>query len=443
MAKLTQTIVNSWLEAAWRDGFSKGETSAGSSTEGQASQCVLPNFADFDPRITNPESSKPTPEELSKLPFNPCLCSARMFKGSGFAVQCSRVHPPNGLYCKTHQKSADEAAKNGLNIRFGRYDEERPTHWLDKAPEDPLRQKIAWSDTKKSSHKKAAGTKNIKVKDLKEYLSTRLPNESLKGLKKPELEEMYHKEKELEKSESETESEEDTMNQEVLVPMNETDANSEEIVPAISAPGIDDTESTGPTYAPGSPAADSGDETEDIHDETENQGNETIDVPVEDPVKAAQAARLARLSSQVSQPLTLVEGIEDMEPEPEPESEPESEPELVPAKAPTTVAEYREFLTNAGVSIDGVKGARAFKELYQKHMENESSNHEEDDDDESDEDEREYVEIDYEGVEYLEDETSGEIFSINHKLLGQWGPGCEEIIWVDESARTNHESNKD
>ena len=95
------------------------------------------------------------------------------------------------------------------------------------------------------------------------------------------------------------------------------------------------------------------------------------------------------------------------------------------------------------MSIDGVRGARAFKDLYHKHMDGESSNQDEEEDEESDEDEREFVEIDYDGVEYLEDETSGEIFSINHKLLGRWGPGCEEIIWVDESARTNHESNKD
>ena len=426
MPKLTQEIVDTWLEAAWRNGLALD-------ADGDH---AVPDFAPFDPRVTDPNSAKSTPEELSKLQFNTCCCPARMFKGHGHPVQCSRKTA--GAFCKTHQKSADNAQKNGLNIRFGRFDEERPTHWLDKALDDDSREKISWFDTKKQTQKKV-GSKNVKVKDMKEYLTERLPNESLKGLKKPALEELYYKEKEAEKSESETESDEETVSPEVVQTL-------DDVITQVEVP-------------------------------VETPVEVPVETPVEEAVMVAKAARLARLTSnpevtpevvpevvpEVASEIQLVPGIETMEPEPEPEPDAEtdsapistpllseeSEEEMVDeqvVKTPSTVAEYREFLKAAGVMTDGVKGARAFKQLYVNHMElcaTQECDDDDDDDDELEEDTREFVEIDYDGVEYLEDEASGEIFSINHTLIGKWDAEPENIIWVNDSVRNNHETNRD
>ena len=59
------------------------------------------------------------------------------------------------------------------------------------------------------------------------------------------------------------------------------------------------------------------------------------------------------------------------------------------------------------------------------------------------EDEREFVEIDFEGVEYLEDEETSEIFTTSHSLVGKWNDDCDDIVWANDSARINHESKKD
>lgn len=58
-------------------------------------------------------------------------------------------------------------------------------------------------------------------------------------------------------------------------------------------------------------------------------------------------------------------------------------------------------------------------------------------------DEKNFIEIDFEGVEYLEDEDSGEIYSTSHELVGKWTEDCDDIIWSNESFRLSHESKKD
>ena len=58
-------------------------------------------------------------------------------------------------------------------------------------------------------------------------------------------------------------------------------------------------------------------------------------------------------------------------------------------------------------------------------------------------DEKNFTEIDFEGVDYLEDEDSGEIYSTSHELVGKWTEDCDDIIWSNESFRLSHESIKD
>ena len=54
-----------------------------------------------------------------------------------------------------------------------------------------------------------------------------------------------------------------------------------------------------------------------------------------------------------------------------------------------------------------------------------------------------FIEIDFEGVDYLEDEETGEIFTTFHRMVGKWNALMDDIIWANDSARINHESKKD
>ena len=53
-------------------------------------------------------------------------------------------------------------------------------------------------------------------------------------------------------------------------------------------------------------------------------------------------------------------------------------------------------------------------------------------------DTKQFVEIDFEDVEYLEDEDSGEIYSTSHELVGKWTKDCDDIIWQSEGMKRAH-----
>ena len=53
-------------------------------------------------------------------------------------------------------------------------------------------------------------------------------------------------------------------------------------------------------------------------------------------------------------------------------------------------------------------------------------------------DEKNFTEIDFEGVDYLEDEDSGEIYSTSHELVGKWTKDCDGIIWQSEGMKEAH-----
>jgi hypothetical protein len=54
-----------------------------------------------------------------------------------------------------------------------------------------------------------------------------------------------------------------------------------------------------------------------------------------------------------------------------------------------------------------------------------------------------FTEIDYEGVEYLEDEDTGLLYNSAHQAVGKWNDGGDEIIWSSETFRLAHETMKD
>ena len=80
---------------------------------------------------------------------------------------------------------------------------------------------------------------------------------------------------------------------------------------------------------------------------------------------------------------------------------------------------------------------------HQKFWEEYESKSEENSDSESDEEERELCEIDYEGVEYLEDGDTGEIFNSKKQKIGKWDENGDIIIWENDTFRIAHEEQCD
>ena len=52
-------------------------------------------------------------------------------------------------------------------------------------------------------------------------------------------------------------------------------------------------------------------------------------------------------------------------------------------------------------------------------------------------------EIDYDGVEYLEDGDTGEIFNSKKQKIGKWDENGDVIIWENDTFRIAHEEQCD
>ena len=64
-------------------------------------------------------------------------------------------------------------------------------------------------------------------------------------------------------------------------------------------------------------------------------------------------------------------------------------------------------------------------------------------DEELEKDPSKFVEVDYEGVEYLEDEENSDIYNASHQLVGKWNDEGDKIVWSSDSFRKAHETMKD
>ena len=428
MKKPTDQQMKMWLEAVWRDGFEKGVDGRGT---GLVVPDDIPNFQDFDPRIKDGTCVKVDYSELA--PFNTCKCAARTYK-DGYPVQCSRSHQDGERFCKTHLDKYNKVCEQGLDLRFGHYDGERPTHWLDKVDGE----KIGWYDTKKNkSRSSSTGTSNtknkMKVGELREYLSTRLPNEHLRGLKKKELLELYEKE--------------------ISSPHDSSDTETE---PLDSPKNLQETDpETDPEPEP----------------ETES-------------VKEPESAK-------VLEPETEPESVKEQEPETEPETdlEPEykveksieivtnhngSETEihrekLIPVDVEESVVDSHEILIQELNSLKNSERKKRAKKSGATEEDMDAVDDADDsaqalidliislecpknpikpvdpdsDEDELDEDKTNYEEITHDGVDYLEDEDSGNIYNIEFKHVGKWNENNDEIIWVNNDFRRIHEASCD
>ena len=365
--KLTQELVDSWLELAWRDGFRKGGD--GDDT--------LPIFKDLLPKELPSDFAS-----QSQLPFNPSKCEARILK-DGYGIQCSRSPFGAGCLCKTHQDKFDSLA-DGLDIPFGRYNKDRPTHSLDR-PDGG--NKIAWHDTKQERAPRSSKTPNMKVGELRDYLSTRIPNENFKGMKKAELKELYEKEK---AKELQSESDEEKHEEKVEDPVEEKPVEKQE------------------------------EEVEKSHIDSTNAIDEA---------RRNCGDRLEKLEekehSDVSEKVSSGEGT------------------LVDT-IPRTKPEYVKLFEKLGIDSDGLSEIRAYKQRYEEYLKEKEEETEdmsdEDVGDDLQEDKSSFQKIDFEGVEYLEDEDTADLYNTAYKKVGKWNDDCDDIIWESPEFKEEHEN---
>ena len=169
-------------EGIWLDGFNKG-------INGEDQH---PDFKSFFSSLI--DKSENSLEEKAALPFNPQKCEART-EQYGYAIQCTRAKIGDGCLCGTHQKMLD---KYGV-IRYGRFNETLPdTNLITGAS-------IKWGPKKNKAGKSPKNNNNtskMKVADMVDYLTSRIPVDDFRGLRKNALTELYLKVKEKENASS-------------------------------------------------------------------------------------------------------------------------------------------------------------------------------------------------------------------------------------------------
>tara|TARA_Y100000592_G_C5450606_1_gene308524 strand:- start:410 stop:1579 length:1170 start_codon:yes stop_codon:yes gene_type:complete len=384
--KLTQKMLNTWLEAAWRDGFTKG-------VDGEDS---LPDFMALDPR--GPEDGKKlSAKEAESADFNTCKCAARMFR-EGCGVQCTRKPFEGGLLCKTHQNKLDGQGSQ-FDLPFGWFNKERPTHHLDEKDHG---KPIAWNDLKKS---KSSTKKRATAKEMREQLTEM--GISIDGLKGKALTLKYNEVMDSKDS-------------------SDTDSGSDSVSES-GSDTVSDTVSEIPTQP---------------------QATHTV---LEQSQEQAQDEEKVDSEQEQAQEQQVDEEKVDQEQEDEESSDPAAGTGLVKSESsdvPATTAEFKKYFQDLGISTEGLRGKKAFKDKYdeyQKSKESPVDDEETEDmsDDELEKDTSSFVEVDYEGVEYLEDEETSNIYNASHQLVGKWNEDGDKILWSSDSFRVAHDTMKD
>jgi hypothetical protein len=407
--KLTQKMLDTWLETAWRDGFRKG-------VDGEDS---LPDFMALDPR--GPEDGKKlSAKEAESADFNTCKCAARMFR-EGCGVQCTRKPFEGGLLCKTHQKKLDGQGSQ-FDLPFGWFNKERPTHHLDEKDHG---KPIAWNDLKKS---KSSTKKRATAKEMREQLTEM--GVSIDGLKGKALTLRYN---EVMDAKDSSDSESNT---------SDTESNISDTVS--ETPTQPQTAHTVHEQAQGEEQVQQEEvqEEDKVHDE-ELKIEESVEIIVNENGTETEIHR------QELVPVDKVDEKEDSESE---SDDPAAGTGLVKSESssvPSTTAEFKKYFQELGISTEGLRGKKAFKDKYdeyQKGKESPVDDGEETEDMSDDElglDTSSFVEVDYEGVEYLEDEETSNIYNVSHQLIGKWNEDGDEIIWADDTFKKVHDTMKD
>ena len=406
--KLTQKMLDTWLETAWRDGFRKG-------VDGEDS---LPDFMALDPR--GPEDGKKlSAKEAESADFNTCKCAARMFR-EGCGVQCTRRPFEGGLLCKTHQKKLDDQGSQ-FDLPFGWFNKERPTHHLDEKDHG---KPIAWNDLKKS---KSSTKKRATAKEMREQLTEM--GVSIDGLKGKALTLRYNEVMDSKESESNT---------------SDTESNISDTVS--ETPTQPQTAHTVHEQAQGEEQVQQ-EEQEQVQEEKVQDEEFKIEESVE--IIVNENGTETEIHRQELVPVDKVEEKEDSESESGPE-DPAAGTGLVKSDSPSvpsTTAEFKKLFQDLGISTEGLRGKKAFKDKYDEYQKGKDVDDGEETEDMSDDelglDTSSFVEVDYEGVEYLEDEETSNIYNVSHQLIGKWNEDGDEIIWADDTFKKVHDTMKD
>ena len=392
--KLTQKMLNVWLEAVWRDGYTKGGSGEDS----------LPDFMALDPRGPG-DGKKLSAKEAESSEYDPCKCAARMFR-EGCGVQCTRKPFEGGLLCKTHQNKLDGQGSQ-FDLPFGWFNKERPTHHLDEKDHG---KSIAWSDTKKT---RSESKKRAPAKEMREKL-TEL-GISIDGLKGKALTLKYNEVMDAKDSDTGSDTGSDSSE------------NSSEI----------------PSETPSAPQ-----ETHTVHEQEQEQEQVQDEEKKDEEFKIEESVEIV-VNSNGSETEIHRQELVPVDKKDESESDDPAAGTGLPKKSdstPTTTAEFKKYLQDLGISTEGLRGKKAFKDKYDEyHKSKESFDEETEDmsDDELETDTSNFTEIDYEGVEYLEDEDTGLLYNSAHQAVGKWNDGGDEIIWSSDTFRIAHETMKD
>ena len=383
-------------ETLWRDGFTKG-------VNGED------DYPDFRSFFTGPKSKikeEPSYEDLEKLPFNPEKCEARVEK-FGYAIQCTRSPFGGGCLCKTHQNMLDKLPE-GKDIRYGRFNQPRPDVTLDKG------EPIKWGPKKgRSKSKSEDKPPKLKVGELRDYLSTRIPNENFKGLKKPELLKLYNIEKSKEDSSSSSSSseEDNIVSSQEKEPVKDSVENDIRVVEEqVEKESVEEQESV-----------------EESEEKESSEEQESVEELVE---------------KESSEEQESVEESEEKEPSDSSGEEDDGKGTLVDTlpKYPSTKREYIALFKKLGIDADGIVGLRSYKLKYEEHLKSVSEDTEDmSDADDLEEDHSDFAPVDFEGVEYLEDEETGKIYNMEYKNIGKWNESMNGIIWSDDKYKDEHD----
>ena len=405
--KLTQKMLNVWLEAAWRDGYTKGGSGEDS----------LPDFMALDPR--GPEDGKKlSAKEAESAEYNTCKCAARMFR-EGCGVQCTRKPFEGGLLCKTHKNKLDGQGSE-FDLPFGWFNKERPTHHLDEKDHG---KPIAWNDLKKS---KSSTKKRATAKEMREQLTEM--GISIDGLKGKGLTLKYN---EVMDSKDSSDSESNT-----------SDSGSDSVSDTVS-----DTVSETPTQPQTAHTVH-----EQAQEQAQGEVQEQEQVQGED-FKIVESVEIVVNSNGSEteihrQELVPVDKKDDSDSE---SDDPAAGTGLVKSESsdvPATTAEFKKYFHDLGISVEGLRGKKAFKDKYDEYQKSKESPVDGEDtedmsDDELEKDTSSFVEVDYEGVEYLEDEETSDIYNASHQLVGKWNEDGDKILWSSDSFRVAHDTMKD
>ena len=402
------------MEIAWRDGFSKG-------VDGRDE---MPKWSDLDPREVK---NKVDPEYASQLPFNPEKCCARKFV-DGYGVQCTFSHLDGAVFCTRHQTKFD-GLPEGLDVPFGRYNAERPTHDISK-PEAERLKPHAWADTKPERSKRASpsagGKMGVKrpgctAKSMRDELTAM--GVSIDGLKGKNLTVRYNEI--MDENSSESDEVEQTVEQVVEQTVGETvEQTVEQVVEQVVEQIVEQV----------------------VEQTVEQTVEQVVEEKVEEEKLEEEKVEEEKLEEQVVEQTveqTVEQNVEEKVEEEKLEEEDDGMGTGLKPEYPLTISGFKKLFSELDIPIEGLKGKPAYMNRYDEYLEEKKGDGEETEDmsdDELEEDTSNYSEIDHDGVEYLEDEDSGKIYNLNHQHVGAWNEDCSEIIWANDAARIDHES---